>query len=148
MDTGAKACIMCKEVKPIGAFNRNGKGGRDSKCYKCKYEGSKERRQSEEGKRKQAAYAKRWRDAHVGAATAYAKRWRESNPEYKQKYNKDKALRRAYLYVDELRDSYIAHLIRKESGCKDWSLTDMPKSLVDLKRNSIKLKRELKQLSK
>jgi transketolase len=66
---------------------------------------------------------------------AACKKYRQNNPEKVKEKSKKAML--------GLSDSYVAMTIRGNSF-KGWKIEDIPKELIDLKRNAIKLKREIK----
>ena len=92
--------------------------------------------QRKEWYNKNKEYANNWRHKNCEKANEYGKNWRLRNPEKVNKKGKNR--------IEQLKDSYIRPILKKNSNLKT---EDIPPDLIELKRIIIKTKRLIKELS-
>jgi len=133
-----KKCFKCKTLKPMKDFNSKGvsrrrNDGTDTKsawCKECLKIKSKEWREKN---------LKREREKARLRMSKYIK---ENYYEHKENRRKWRAKGR-----EEINDDYVKKLILREgsNGASLLKRKQIPQSLIDLKREEIKLKREIKK---
>jgi hypothetical protein len=126
--TDGKPCARCHLIKPFGEFRDKRPDHLDgvgSYCWHCQLE------------RKRIKYSKR----PIEKRTAYQRAYIQANrQEVRTKRIQQRATDRA-----ELADSYVAKLILGKS--KDIKAKQLPKPIIDLKRQQIEVKRLSKALT-
>lgn len=145
-----KECTGCKAVKPFSEYHRRKKGriGIMSKCKDC-------------CRKKTANWRANNRRRHSEIQREYVRRQKATNPSgwktttatYSKRFrtnNKAKVLEWARVYknkcTSDLRAPYLRRLIRDQTK-RSIGLDDVPLILIELKRNALQLKREIKNLT-
>jgi hypothetical protein len=95
----------------------------------------KNKKWASENKELMQQYKKKWRDCNKEKAKEIEKNWAMNNKEKRSGYLKKK--------IQELRDNYVAHRIIAGSTLQ---ISDVPQALIELKRQHILLKREIKRI--
>jgi cytochrome c553 len=130
-----KICTKCGIEKEEGEFYKRGdrKSGLRPECRVCNSVCRKNYRQNNPEKLKENN--KKYRQNNLEKVKENSKNYRQNNPEKVKERSKKDML--------ELSDNYVAMTIRSNSftGLK---IEDIPKELIELKRNAIKFKREIK----
>ena len=73
-----------------------------------------------------------WKRAHADKGKSYAARYRSKNPDYSKKMNRK--------YQEELADCYVIRTITQNT---ELSAEDIPRQLIEAKREQLKLWRKL-----
>lgn len=154
-----KRCSTCSETKPISDFNKQSaaKDGIRSFCRKCQAKKFKIYRQNNKEKIRirQKSYCanskakrKQYRSENKQRILEQAKKYRTQNREkIRELQKKFIPIHREYVrrHRLELKDHYLRELITK--GNKTFKQTKIPQSLINLKREEIKIKRLIKELT-
>lgn len=136
-------CSQCLALKDKSEFYK----GQGRKCKKCICKNSRKWKEENKDRKKatDAAYYKKNKDSFK----AYNLWFNKQNPNYKSQYAKDNKERiSSYMkeYMDnakdEITDYYVRSLYRKNSA------QDLHESLIPLKREILRLKREIKNKEK
>lgn len=142
-----KKCTKCGEVKAFNEFYRTTcrKDGRQSNCKKCRGEYTKKNKQKirkykkiyrEKNKVRINEFQRKYRKENKGKIKAFCRRYRENHRDKINSTNKNR--------INELSDCYVKFRI-----CTGTNLTntDIPPELTALKREHLKLTRQIKQRS-
>jgi hypothetical protein len=152
-----KQCGKCNIIKPLDQFQKdpNGRLGVKGRCKACIYEYSRlphvrekiNRRARERMKtdaehreKRQAKDREIKRRINPKERALAMDRWRKNNPGRAAMHNR----KTAEIYRRELLDPYIRQVLCAQSKFH-LRANDIPECLVELKRHSLKLKRELKK---
>lgn len=165
-----KTCTKCGEIKERTAFHANKKtaDGLQQWCKTCRsahskatYDPAKARAYKQANAGAIRARKQAYKAANRDAELARIDRWHRANPdkvrEYKRRHaakHGDRDLLRLQRFVaenperknmgrKELRDSYVAFVITRRSAT--LKPDDIPQALIDLKRQQLKLLRELER---
>lgn len=133
MEQQTKCCTKCGETKPMEGFSAS-KRNPDGKQYACKA--------------CNAAISAEWRRNNPDKGRVYTSRWAKSpkGKAYRSAYQLSPAgkaarARRNVKRRENLGVSYIKHLLTDRTNV---SYRQLPKSLIDLKKLHMLIKRELK----
>ena len=158
-------CPHCKVVKSIEKFGSR-KSSKDGMQYLCKECLKKQREKNKDNvavsnklyrkknKKKIAAYKKEWAKRNKRMLAIKAREWRKNYPDKvaqvsKKHYLKNKDSINLYhaglnkKHCEKLSDSYVRRLISSSSSLPN---TKVPPELIELKRQYMKINRELKEL--
>lgn len=146
-----KRCGKCLELKPLSGFFRKSKSpdGLQHRCKECQQKSLKDRSRTEKYRASLSAW--RSRNPSYGksqAMTVARRKWARLYPEKARKWQRDnpeafKAAqkKRAKEDMEQLTDVYVRKALAHTSPLKP---SEFPQWLVDLKREHIRLIRELR----
>ena len=148
-----KICSKCKEEKSVDMFykNKSRKGGFHYECKPC----DNIRKRVYVNKNRDKVNKRRrdfWKDnpekykKYLEKGKIYIENNKEKEIKRHHKYykkNKDKELNRGKKYRDELADNYVIRCMLQNN--KTLKAEDIPKWLIEAKRQEMKLKRILKK---
>lgn len=144
-----KTCIKCKQDKPIEAYR-----AKRGECRECERERQRawyakqeikpyqrpemkqyfQRWYANEGK----SVKERWRDGNSEVVKTRAKEWAKANPIKRTSINRENMIRQR----KKLSNAYVRRMLAESLGLKSG---DIPQQLVDVQRELLKLKRELRK---
>lgn len=141
-----KTCINCGTSKPFEAFGlyKRSKDGRTAQCKDCRntsarasFDHEAERARYHRDKAKHVGRRAAYNEANADTIRARVKMWRERNPEHLR------VLRRKYVAgrVAKAQDGYVRALLAGKRGV--LKPADVPQALVKLKKQHLRLCREL-----
>jgi phage gp36-like protein len=134
-----KTCSKCGETKVLDAFYRSktGVSGRHSYCKACGIAYAKERWPTVYAKNKDQmlARAAEWQRANPDRYKKRLGEWVAKNREHVREAKKQSTKKG----VDELIDGYVA-------GCIGLPLSQIPRNVLEMKREQLSLQRLTKQL--
>lgn len=141
-----KTCIHCCVAKPLEAFGlyKRSEDGRTAQCKECRNKAARatvnresERARYHRDKAKHALMRAAYNEANADRNRARVKRWRAQNPEQLR------ALKKKYVAgrVEKMQDGYVRALLAGK--CGPLKPADVPQSLVELKKQHLRLCREL-----
>lgn len=169
-----RKCCICKTQKNIEDFgkDRNKKDGLTSQCRKCRNENQKKsnKKYRRNNPEKVREACRKWRESNPEKAKKATTNWRERNPDNVQKWsrtsyskNPEKSKeattnwrnknRRRFnennrknlkAQRDRMNDTYIKRTLYQGTSLKS---ADIPEALIEAKREQIKLKRLIKDMS-
>lgn len=141
-----KTCIHCCAAKPFEAFGlyKRSKDGRTAQCKDCRNQTDRarvdrvaERARYHRDKAKHAPMRAAYNEANADKNRARVKRWRAQNPEHLRTLKKRHVAGR----VETAQDGYVRALLAGKRG--PLKPADVPQALVELKKQHLRLCREL-----
>lgn len=143
-----KTCITCKQDKTEESYR-----AKRGQCRECERERQRawyakqkikphqrpemkqyfQRWYANEGK----SIKQRWRDSNSEVIKKRAKEWAKANPVKRRSISKENMLRQR----EKLSNAYVRRMLAESLGLKSG---DIPQQLVDVQRELLKLKRELR----
>lgn len=141
-----KVCTKCGVEKDAGEFGRHamGKLGLRASCKDCKRLAEQVYRNSPNGRVNTIEKLKRWRYRHQDHQKDYVKRRYDEKSKSESFKDEQRASYSAWRIrnTNELSDRYCAAQIAKRTSL---SATSIPQPLINLKREQLRLMRELKK---
>lgn len=134
-----KSCCKCNESKPPEAYR-----GTRKMCLACEHARKREWYASQVVKPHQRedvqAYYRQWYAANADTIKARAAKWQKANPEKRRDVCRENMARQR----QKLNDAYVRRMLAASVGLK---AADIPKPLVEVQRELLKLKRYLREHS-
>lgn len=143
-----KTCIHCCTEKPLEAFGlyKRSKDGRTAQCKDCRNQAARASvdREAQRARyhRDKAKYAPRraaYNEENADKNRTRVRRWRAQKPEHLRTLKKRYAARR----VEMAQDGYVRALLAGKRG--PLKPADVPQALVELKKQHLRLCRELRK---
>jgi hypothetical protein len=131
-----KICITCKQEKPEDAFRE--KRGDCRECERAKHRAWYAKQETKPYEREELkVYWKKWYKANSGDVKRRAVEWAKKNPGKRHVICLENMRRQR----EKLCDAYVRRMLAASVGLKS---RDMPQQLVEVQRELLKLKRELR----
>lgn len=132
-----RICATCKQDKPVEAYRATRKDCRE--CERAKHRAWYARQEVKPCQRDDMkAYWKKWYEDNKESVKKRASAWAKSNP-----------VKRGAIVTENMRrqrvklcNAYVRRMLAQDCGLKS---RDIPQQLVDVQRELLKLKRELRK---
>ena len=130
---------ICNQTKPADAYR-----GTRSACRECESARRREWYAAQAVKPYQRpemkAYYRQWYAAHAESVKARAAQWTKANPDKRRDVCRENTARQRA----KLSDAYVRRMLAQSIGLK---AADIPQSLVEAKRELLKIKRYIREHS-